>query len=56
MSLWIWIMLFAVSAGLAAGLGQPRVNGQLQDGGEGSGPPDRRTGDATGSASPEVGS
>jgi hypothetical protein len=55
MSLWIWIMLFAVSAGLAAGLGQPRVNGHLQDGGEGSGPPDRRTGDATGSASPEAG-
>jgi hypothetical protein len=55
MSLWIRIMLLAVSAGLAAGLGQPRVNEQLRDGGDGSRPADRRTEDPPGSASPEVG-
>lgn len=55
MSLWIWIMLFAVTAGLAAGLGQPRTHRQQGNGGEGVDSASRRSVDAAGSVPPEAG-
>jgi hypothetical protein len=56
MSLWTWIMLLAVAAGLVAGLGQPRAKRQTNNGGEAAGWTGRGADDAVGSAPPEVGS